>query len=104
MDQAGTKSDILGKSGYPNSFPFTSLVSLEGLKQLHIDHNPAWIYNMQFKSNLGDLNTPFQHGYNNSNKILELQQNEVIIGVYGDSFDNRYHEFKRFGFIIGTLA
>ena len=34
---------------------------------------------------------------------FNLQANEVIVGVYGDTYDDYYNRLRRLGMIIGSL-
>ena len=39
----------------------------------------------------------------NPSPKFNLEQNEMIIGIFGEKYDQYYNSFKSLGFIIGTI-
>ena len=93
----------MGKLGHPDDKAFQTTISLIGLKRITLDLTEAYVYGIKVKSEK-DESDLYMGSYDNSIEHIDLEENEVIIGVYGDSNDNYFNVLKRFGFIIGTLS
>jgi len=93
----GDKSAILGKEGY--SDPRVSTILLANITEVLSGSDGEEITFLQFSSGLEVQRVIYSSGGEISQ--FELDENEKIIGVFGETYDNFCHYLKRLGFIIG---
>ena len=81
---------MFGKEGCGNiSVPIKDVKVI----RMKYAHNEASIFKLEFT-------TDILQGW----KGFQLADDEVIVGIFGDSYDNWTHLMKNLGFIIGKLA
>ena len=101
VDKDHGKSEILGKPGKKTYHPFQTAVVLEEIKFISVDYNSTWCFNISFQRTPDDVQEVFLGNYDYTKKSFNLEDDEMIVGVYGESYENYHNCLKKFGFIIG---
>ena len=78
-------------------------MSLRTLRQITLDSNTGAVFGLTFKTDTDEENHVYMNSYGHTVTHLELGENEVVVGIYGDKNDNSNYKLKRFGFIVGTI-
>ena len=104
VDSSGDKSEILGAAGNAGNHAFATTVSVRNVRRITLDSNTGAVFSLAFKTDSDDENHVYMNSYGHTVSHLDLAENEVIVGLYGDKNDNSNYKLKRFGFIVSTLS
>ena len=76
------------------------------IRSVSVNFSSPWVYNMQFRGK-DECQEAYLGNFTmgpDFNKEYYLAANEVIIGAYGNSYDDFASVIRSFGFVIGTLG
>jgi len=101
--KTGERSKLLGQPGKSAvNKPILCSILLDGVRKIRIKSCTNVISQLVFE---GASKQETMVAYENGDwREFELRADEVVVGLFGDSFRNFYGCFKRLGFIVGTTT